>query len=66
MLIIRKSPFSGTVNKREIDVTEEQLQLWESGVLAQNAFPQLSPSDREFIMTGITDEEWDETFGAPI
>ena len=28
----------------------------------QNIFPHLTPGQREFIMTGITDDEWDETF----
>jgi hypothetical protein len=53
---------SGTVRTKEIDVTEEQLQQWESGGLIQNVMPHLSPSDREFIMTGSTDEEWDSAF----
>jgi hypothetical protein len=36
---------------------------WKSGEkLLQDAFPRLSPSDREFIKSGITDEEWDELF----
>jgi hypothetical protein len=26
-------------------------------------FPNLTPSQREFVMTGITDEEWEEAFG---
>ena len=28
----------------------------------QNAAPHLSDADREFLMTGITVEEWDEAF----
>ena len=35
-------------------------QDWENGVLIQNAFPMLTPTEREFILTGMTDEEWDE------
>ena len=31
--------------------------------LVQNAFPDLSADDREFILTGITPEEWDQIFG---
>tara|TARA_R100000234_G_C4931634_1_gene148761 strand:+ start:601 stop:747 length:147 start_codon:yes stop_codon:yes gene_type:complete len=46
----------------EIDVTEEQIALWESGVLIQNAMPNLSADEREFIKTGITPEEWDSAF----
>lgn len=63
MLITRTSPFSGKKNSREIDVTQAQLAEWEAGTLIQNAMPSLSADDREFIMTGITPEEWDKTFG---
>ncbi len=62
MLITRTSPFSNKTNIMEIDVTEEQIALWESGVLIQNAMPNLSADEREFIMTGITPEEWDSAF----
>lgn len=33
------------------------------GEMIQNAFPTLNASEREFIMTGITDEEWETMFG---
>ena len=58
MLITRKSPFSGNTNSMEIDVTFQQLSVWEGGVLIQNAMPNLTADEREFIMTGITPEEW--------
>ncbi len=63
MLITRLSPFSGKENTKEIEVTPEQIHSWENGELIQNAMPNLKPADREFIMTGITDDEWDTTFG---
>ena len=62
MLITKTSPFSGNTNIMEIDVTEEQIALWESGTLIQNAMPHLTPDEREFIKTGITSEEWDSAF----
>jgi hypothetical protein len=63
MLITRKSMLSGKVNTLEIPVTQEQLDLWESGAkLIQHVMPELTDSHREFIMTGITDDEWDKTF----
>ena len=62
MLITRKSVMSGITRTRDIDVTETQLANWEQGMLIQNAMPNLSADDREFIMTGITAEEWDEAF----
>lgn len=63
MIITRISPFTGITRMREITVTQEQLDRWQAGELIQNAMPNLSAEDREFVMTGITAEEWDETFG---
>ena len=62
MLIIRTSPFSGNTNSMEIEVTQEQLSSWENGTLIQNAMPNLSADEREFIKTGITPAEWDSAF----
>ena len=59
MHIIRKSDMTNIVNARDIDVTEEQLKDWQGGTLIQDAMPNLSPDDREFLMTGITSEEWE-------
>jgi hypothetical protein len=65
MKITRTSGFTGKVHTLDLDVTQEQLDDWKSGTLIQNAMPQLSPDEREFLMTGVTKEEWDETFGIP-
>ena len=62
MLITKLSPISMKDHTREIDVCQSQLDAWKSGVLIQNAMPNLSADDREFLMTGITPEEWDEHF----
>jgi len=64
MLIKRISPFSGNENTMDIPVTEAQLSEWQSGVLIQRAMPNISADHREFLMTGITPEEWEETFGS--
>ena len=63
MIITRKSPFSGKIHTKDIPVTELQLANWEAGELIQNAMPNISADDREFIKTGITAEEWEEAFG---
>ena len=60
MIIERKSVISGIVRQRDLDVTLEQIARWQGGELIQNVFPHLSPSDREFIVTGTTDEEWEQ------
>ena len=64
MLITRKSPFTGKVHTKEIPVTQDQLDKWARGELIQIAMPFLTSSQREFIKTGITKEEWSDTFGA--
>lgn len=58
MIITKTSMYSGITRDREIDVTQEQIDLWDNGVLIQNAMPHLSDDDREFLMTGVTPEEW--------
>ena len=63
MLIKRKSMVSGTVSEMDIDVTPTQIDAWYwHGELIQNAMPNISAQEREFIATGITPTEWDEMF----
>ena len=59
MLVHRKCSWDGKVRTRDIDVTEEQLERHRRGELAQDVFEHLTPDEREFIMTGITREMWD-------
>ncbi len=35
---------------------------WKNGMLIQDAMPQVSAPDREFIKSGITNEEWNNLF----
>jgi hypothetical protein len=63
MKIIRRSPITGKINEMELPVTQAQLDAWAGGVLAQNAFPHLTADEREFIMTGMTKEDWDLMVG---
>ncbi len=41
-----------------VEVRELDLEMYEGGVLAQNAFPDLTPEDREFIISGISPKGW--------
>lgn len=75
MLITRKSFMTGEIHTRDIPVEKHELFHWNipqrsvemvkhecyngKRVCIQDAFPNLNPSEREFLMTGITDEEWD-------
>ena len=63
MKITRVSPFSNKKSTLEIDVTARQIASWEKGELIQDAMPNLTPADREFIKTGVTPDEWDYIFG---
>lgn len=64
MKITRTSAMTGIVHTRDINCTITQLDRYYTGeVNLQNAFPDLSPEDREFIKTGITPEEWDDMLG---
>ena len=63
MLITMTSMISKTSSSREIDITEEQIyRIKHTQELIQNVVPHLSPEDREFLITGITPEEWKELF----
>ena len=63
MTVTKTSRLSGTNNTMVLDMTIEQYDDWQNGVLIQNAMPQLSRDEREFLMTGITPEEWHATYG---
>lgn len=64
MILKRKSILTGKIHEREIDITEGQFYEWfGSNVLIQRAFPHLSADDREFILNGITPEEYNTLYG---
>jgi hypothetical protein len=62
MIIKRISAFTGKTHTMDLPITHEQLARWQSGELIQRVFPHLSVDEREFLMTGITKEEWDKVF----
>ena len=43
----------------DLDVTAEQINAWRSGMLIQDAMPHLNEHEREFVISGITQEEWE-------
>jgi 7,8-dihydro-6-hydroxymethylpterin-pyrophosphokinase len=62
MKVTRKSQASGETRTMDLDITQQQLIDYEKGMKIQYAFPNLTTSEREFFMTGITEEEWNAMF----
>lgn len=65
--VTRKSQVSGKEHTVQVNTTPDKMQQWESMIpahrpLIQQFFPELSADEREFILTGITKEEWEEMF----
>lgn len=62
--VTRKSTLTGKRHTRVINLNPIVLAKYEAGTgLVQDCFPYLSAEDREFIMSGITPEEWYSLFG---
>lgn len=62
--VTRVSSFTGATHVIDLPITERQWDAWvHGGALIQNAMPGLSADQREFLMTGSTQEEWDAVFG---
>jgi hypothetical protein len=63
MLITMTSIISKTTSTKDVDITIEQLfRIKHEKELIQNVVPHLSIEDREFLISGITSEEWKELF----
>ena len=63
MKITRTSMFSGIERTLDLPITEAQISAWKAGGLIQDVMPQLSEDEREFVMTGVTAQEWATEFG---
>jgi hypothetical protein len=63
MKITKTSSLTGVEHTMDIDVTFEQLWKIDNKTdLIQRIVPHLPSAEREFLMTGITDEEWQLAF----
>ena len=62
MKITRKSEFSGITRELDLPITEEQYKAWQDGMMIQEAMPHLTNDQREFLLSGMTKEEWDQAF----
>lgn len=66
MKIQRKSPHTGQINEMDLPITDSQWAEWNLPAHErrniQEIFPNLTSDQREFIMTGLTAEDWDAWF----
>ena len=63
MLITKQSRISGKISSMDLDITSDQLERINLKIeLIQNIVPHLSSDEREFLITGITPQEWDKLF----
>ena len=62
MVVVAISAATGKKHAMPLEITEAQVYDWVNGASIQDAMPQLSAEGREFLMTGITQVEWDSIF----
>lgn len=68
MIISKTSMFSGKVNTMDLAIKPEDYMAWVSAGNddpkrhIQNAFPNLSADEREFLISGVSPDEWNEMF----
>ena len=63
MEITKTSPLTGMPSTMDLDITMDQLIEYNKGEkLIQDIFPDLNPHEREFLITGYTQQDWDVLF----
>jgi hypothetical protein len=58
MYITKRSMLTGHEHTMDLNVTPQQIKDWEEGTLIQDAMPNLNSIEREFIISGVTEAEW--------
>ena len=67
MWIKRQSAISGIERTRNIPVNPDDFFLWKNGEgSVEDLMPYLTDSDRDFILSGITGDEWDDIFSQSV
>jgi hypothetical protein len=62
MLITKTSILTKKEHTLEVPCTQEQLNNYNAGMHIQRAMPNVPRELREFVLSGITPEEWDAQF----
>ena len=67
MKLTKKSILTGIEHTLDLPITEEDYYKGvidhNNGTYIQSAFPTLNADQREFVLSGITIDEWDIAFG---
>jgi hypothetical protein len=68
MKITKISPISGKSHTRDINVKQDEMHIFLNKKEAnhKSLFRNLSHEEREFVMTGVPTEEWNEAFKIPM
>jgi len=63
--VTRQSVLTRKINTMELPILQEHLDIYDTvgDILVQDAFPNLNAEQREFLLSGITPQEWKDTFG---
>ncbi len=59
MQVTKTCAFTGVERTLDLDVTPAEIAAYENGALVQEAMPRLNVDEREFILTGSWDGEWE-------
>ena len=62
MVVSRQNILTGKTNEMDLPVTKEQIKTWEQGELIQNVMPHLNVVQREFLISGMSEEEQNRIF----
>lgn len=63
--VTRQSVLTRQINTMELPILQEHLDIYDTvgDILVQDAFPNLNAEQREFLISGITPQEWNKYIG---
>jgi len=63
--VTRQSVITRQMNTMELPIKQEHLDIYDTvgDILVQDAFPNLNKEQREFLISGITPDEWKSNIG---
>lgn len=61
--VYKASVINGNINSMVLPTRQGELEYWEdSNALVQDVFPHFTAAQREFLISGLTPEEWNKLF----